>query len=869
MESTSLNKTNKKICAALLAHVDAGKTTLSEAILYTSGKIKSTGRVDNGDAYLDTNVMEKERGITIFSKQALFSYKGLSVTLLDTPGHVDFSAEMERTLQVLDYAVLLVSAADGVQGHTKTLWSLLKRYGIPTFLFVNKMDQPGADKERLLLELKESLSDNCVDFEEENEAFFDAVAMTEEAAMEEFLESGLVSEEKIVSLIQNRKLFPCFFGSALKLEGIDVLLDGLAKYTKEPFYPEQFAARVYKVGRDEKDQRLTYLKVTGGTLKNRQLIRGFDALGEEWEEKITGIRIYSGEQFEAPGEVPAGTVCAVLGLSGTFAGQGLGEEKEANMPVLEPVLTYRLSLPKGCSVNAFLPKLRLLEEEVPELKLVWEEEVSEIQVKMMGEVQISILRQMIWDRFHEDVRFDEGSIVYKETIANSVIGVGHFEPLRHYAEAHLKLGPGESGSGIQVRTNCSEDILSKNWQRLICTHVLEREHRGVLIGAPLTDVIVTLVSGKAHLKHTEGGDFRQATYRAIRQGLMKAENVLLEPYFDFRLELPTEFLGRAMTDMEKLSGKFQAPENDGERSVLTGYAPVATVRNYGKEVSSYTKGEGIFSYTLKGYFPCHNPEEIIENSSYDPEMDVFQTPDSVFCSHGAGYTVPWYEVEEHMHLPLETVQEDEEELFKKAADTFRVERKASPEEYFMGEEEALSIINQTAYANRKKDTKNPYKKTKRTVDSTAYKRTSKKVDTERYLLVDGYNIVFAWKELHELAKENIDAARGRLMDVLCNYQGYKKCTLILVFDAYKVKGNLGEMYDYHNIHIVYTKEAETADQYIEKLAHKIGREKDVTVATSDGLEQLIIRGQGCKLISAREFYEEVKRVEELIRDALP
>ena len=866
----------KRICAALLAHVDSGKTTLSEAILYKTGKKKTLGKVDHGDTFFDTDEMERERGITIFSKQAVLSYGNMELTLLDTPGHVDFSAEMERVLQVLDYAVLLISASDGIQGHTRTLWSLLEHYQIPVFLFVNKMDQPDTDREKLLKELQENLSDGCILFEdmetaEQRENFYDEVAMTEETVMETFLETGEISDEEIRRLIAHRKVFPCYFGSAKLVEGVEEFLKGFETYTLAPEYPEEFRARVFKIGRDEANKRLTYLKVTGGTLAVRQVLFGKDRAGGDWEEKVSEIRIYSGERYETVQEIRAGGVCAVTGLDHTFAGEGLGAEEALSLPVLEPVLTYTIRLPEKVSVNEFLPKLRLLEEEIPELRILWNESVEEIQARLMGEVQIEILRRIIWERFHEDVHFDEGKIVYKETISNVVEGVGHFEPLRHYAEVHLKMEPGENGSGIQVQTDCSEDLLSRNWQRLICTHVLEKEHIGVLTGAPLTDVIITVVSGRAHTKHTEGGDFRQATYRAIRQGLMKAQNVLLEPYYDFRLELPTEMLGKAMTDIEKLSGKIKTPESEGEYSILCGYAPVATMQNYGREVHSYTKGRGKFSCTLKGYYPCHNAEEVWENSDYDPEADPLHTPDSVFCSHGAGFIVPWHEVEQYMHLPLALEASPEEEMEESTVPSFSRERPAPAEEYFMGEEEVLQILGKTAYANRKNEYKHPYKKQKKTVSVSAgggRKNASAPANREKYLLVDGYNIVFAWEELNELAKTNIDSARGRLMDIMCNYQGYQKCTLILVFDAYKVKGNLGQMYDYHNIHVVYTKEAETADEYIEKLAHRIGKEYDVTVATSDGLEQLIIRGQGCKLISAREFFEEVKRVEEQIKEYL-
>lgn len=868
MTDTSENKPSNYICTALLAHVDAGKTTLSEGILYTAGVIRKPGRVDNRDAFLDTNEMERERGITIFSKQAVFTLEDKTVTLLDTPGHVDFSAEMERTLQVLDYAVLVISGADGVQGHTATLWRLLERYQIPVFLFINKMDQQGVEEEPLLREVKEQLSGNCIQFREGEESFYEDIAVCDEMLLDAYLEDGIIEEEQICRLIQERKLFPCYFGSALKLTGVKEFLAGFAKYTRIPKYPGEFGAKVFKIARDEKNNRLTFLKVTGGNLFVKQPVTNNpSAHGEEevWEEKVNQIRIYSGEHFETADQVQPGVVCAVTGLTKTYSGQGLGAEKASVLPALEPVLTYALELPQGCSANSFLPKLRILEEEEPELKISWDETLQEIQAQLMGEVQIEILRRLIWERFHVDVHFGEGKIVYKETIQNRVEGVGHFEPLRHYAEVHLLLEPGEAGSGIQVSAACSEDKLDRNWQRLACTHLEEREHPGVLMGAALTDVRITLVAGKAHLKHTEGGDFRQATYRAVRQGLMKAESVLLEPYYEYCLEVPNDMVGRAMSDIERFQGSFQAPEQAGQLTVLRGTAPVATLRNYQQEVFSYTKGLGRLNCILKGYFPCHNTEEVLESCNYDPESDVENPTGSVFCSHGAGFVVPWYEVENYMHLPLSAESQEEP---GNEAEEWQVQVPPVKEEYFMGEDEVTKILDRANGANRKNDVRNPYKKTQKKVVDAGKGKTAAKKSKERYLLVDGYNIVFAWKELNELAKVNIDAARSKLMDILCNYQGYVKCTLILVFDAYRVKGSIGRMTDYHNIHVVYTKEAETADQYIEKLAHRIGHDYQVTVATSDGLEQLIIRGQGCQLISAREFYEEVRRVEALIQDMI-
>ena len=862
-------KDKKKLAVGILAHVDAGKTTLSEAILYTCGKIRKLGRVDWKDAYLDTNEIEKERGITIFSKEAVFSLGAIEITLLDTPGHVDFSAEMERTLQVLDYAILVVSSTDGVQGHTQTLWRLLERYGIPVFLFVNKMDQTGADKDSALNGIRQQLSDNCIDFTDDTaEQFYEAAAMCDEEILDSYFDTGMISEEKIVAMIQQRKIFPCYFGSALKLTGVAEFLAGFEKYARMPEYPGEFGAKVFKIARDEQNNRLTYLKVTGGCLEVKQTLRGVVSSAEKtenWEEKVNQIRIYSGERYETVNEVSAGTVCAVTGLKYTRAGQGLGIEKEEQIPVLEPVLTYGICLPEDCSVNSFLPKLRMLEEEEPELKIVWNEKTGQLQAQLMGEVQIDVLRRMIWERFKVDVRFDTGKIVYKETIQNTVEGVGHFEPLRHYAEVHLLLEPGEEGSGIQIFYDCSEDKLDKNWQRLIGTHIAEKEHPGVLTGGMLTDVKITLVAGKAHLKHTEGGDFRQATYRAIRQGLMKAENVLLEPYYNYILQVPADQTGRAMTDIEKMCGSFSPPEQTEDICILKGSAPVATMQNYQKEVYSYTKGEGTLTCTLKGYFPCHNAQEVIENIGYQPDADTENPSGSVFCSHGAGFVVPWYEVENYMHLPLTEDARPAEEIL--LSPDMQQKMPVHKEEIFMGEEEIDEIFRRTYGANKRTEEKRYRKKTEKHTVAAGTPVPKKKSD-EEYLLVDGYNIVFAWEELNELAQTNIDAARGKLMDILCNYQGYKKCTLILVFDAYKVKGNVGQMTDYHNIHVVYTKEAETADQYIEKLAHQMGRDYHVTVATSDGLEQLIIRGQGCRLLSAREFKAEVEAVEEQIRNHL-
>ena len=879
MNNTSKNKPEKYICAGIVAHVDAGKTTLSESILYTSGAIRKMGRVDHGDAFLDTYELERSRGITIFSKQALFSLGDAQITLLDTPGHVDFSAEMERTLQVLDYAILLISGADGVQGHTLTLWKLLKRYQIPTFLFVNKMDQPGTDEKALMEELKKRLDGNCVDFsgDRDTQEWQEQLAMCDEILLERYLEEGSVEEGEISRLINERKLFPCFFGSALKMTGVQEFLQGLEKYIEMPEYPREFGAKVFKIARDSQGNRLTYMKITGGSLKVKTVLRG-QKDGEDREEKVDQIRIYSGEKYEMVNEAFAGMVCAVTGLTFTYPGQGLGREAASDMPLLEPVLTYQIQLPPECDVHKMLLNLRQLEEEEPLLHIVWNEELGEIHAQVMGEVQIEILKSLIKERFGVVVDFGSGNIVYKETIKTPVEGVGHFEPLRHYAEVHLLLEPGEPGSGMQFYTDCSEDELDKNWQRLILTHLEEKEHRGVLTGSPITDMRITLAAGRAHLKHTEGGDFRQATYRAVRQGLRKAESVLLEPYYDFRLEVPADMIGRGMADIQRMCGEFQPPQIEGETAVLTGFAPVITMRDYQNEVISYTRGMGRLFRTLKGYFPCHNQEEVVQAFCYDPEADLENPTGSVFCAHGAGFVVNWDQVEEYMHvesgLLLEPVERQPEpvEVRKK---TWKEERDA----YQATEKELEEIFTRTygpirsrvGEENLPRRSVKGWKRSHARMDNTSssYVGRTKNRNTppeKEYLLVDGYNIIFAWEDLKDLADANIDAARDKLTDMLCNYQGYKKCTLILVFDAYKVKGNPGSVQKYHNIHVVYTKEAETADQYIEKTVHEIGRKNHVTVATSDRLEQVIILGQGGTRMSARELREDMELVAGQIRE---
>lgn len=861
----------KRAVIGILAHVDAGKTTLSESMLYVSGTTRKLGRVDKGDAFLDTYELERERGITIFSKQAVFMLGETQVTLVDTPGHVDFSAEMERTLQILDYAILVINGADGVQGHTRTLWRLLARYQIPVFLFVNKMDQPDTDRAKLLSELKEKLDGACTHFgdDQDRDEFYENLAVCDETLLEDYLENGEISKEDIVKLIVERKVFPCYFGSALKLDGVEEFLQGLETYAVPPVYPETFGAKVYKIARDAQGARLTYMKITGGSLKVKSLLTNREQCqdGEEiWEEKADQIRIYSGAKFETVNEAKAGMVCAVTGLSRTMAGQGLGAEKVSELPLLEPVLTYEIQLPEECDVHKMLGNLRQLEEEAPQLHIVWDEKLGEIHAKLMGEVQIEILKRMIKERFGVLVTFGAGSIVYKETIAAPVEGVGHFEPLRHYAEVHLLLEPLESGSGLVFDADCSEDVLDRNWQRLILTHLEEKEHIGVLTGSPITDMKITLITGRAHLKHTEGGDFRQATYRAVRQGLKMAKSVLLEPYYEFRLEIPAGNVGRAMADIQKMSGSFDQPLMDGETAVIAGKAPVSTMRDYQSEVVSYTKGEGRLFCIFGGYAPCHNAEEVIAAMDYDSERDLDNPTGSVFCAHGAGYVVSWDQVPEYMHLEscLE-FEETEEELYEPEIIQPRGDAGKRLEDYWKSEKELEEIFARTYGAPKKEQSERPRRVISAPTATTAVRR-KKPANQQEFMLVDGYNIIFAWDELKELAKTNIDSARDRLKDILCNYQGYKKCTLILVFDAYRVEGHREEITDYHNIHVVFTKEAETADMFIEKTVHAIGKKYQVTVATSDGLEQVIIMGQGAKRLSALGLKEEIELVTQQMRE---
>lgn len=841
----------ENIVMGILAHVDAGKTTLSEGMLYLSGTVRKLGRVDHKDAFLDTYSLERDRGITIFSKQAVFSLGNRRINLLDTPGHVDFSAEMERALQVLDYAVLVISGADGVQGHTETLWKLLKLYEIPTFIFINKMDQPGTDRESLLTELKERLDEGCIVFGKgKNVESLEEIAMTDEAVLDYFMEHETVRNEDICRLIRERKIFPCYFGSALKLDGVQELLAGFEEYMKPFDGKKEFGARVFKISRDDKGERLTFLKVTGGKLVVKMPINK--------EEKINQIRIYSGAKYEAVNEVEAGGVCAVTGLSSSYIGQGLGVEKGTAAPFLEPVLTYQMILPEGADTTKVLRELKQLEEEEPLLNIVWNPALEEIHVQLMGEVQTEILKTMIAERFHLDVEFGTGKIVYKETIKSPVVGVGHYEPLRHYAEVHLKMEPLEAGSGLVFDTDCSEDVLDRNWQRLILTHLQEREHPGVLTGAPITDMKITIVAGRAHLKHTEGGDFRQATYRAVRQGLKSAESLLLEPWYSFVLEVPSEQVGRAMSDIGQMNGSFEGPEAEDKQGMvrLTGTAPASEMRDYQREVWAYTKGCGRITLTLKGYEPCHNAEEVIEEIGYDSERDVDNPTGSVFCAHGAGFLVKWDEVPEYMHIKEDFLAEkpgiEQDEVMAVQMGNHCNYSGGYSSSY--DDDPELLTIMEREFGSKQKE-RDRYSSYRKQTVSTPVRHTTVIKENEpkkEYLLVDGYNIIFAWEELNELAKASIDAARNKLMDILSNYQGFIGCTLILVFDAYKVKGNQGEVQKYHNIYVVYTKEAETADQYIEKTTHEIGRKYKVTVATSDALEQVIVMGQGA-IESLREI----------------
>lgn len=853
MNTTPENQQKKHICAALLAHVDAGKTTLSEALLYESGVIRTRGRVDHKDAFLDTSPLERERGITIFSKQACFSYGNMDVTMLDTPGHVDFSSEMERTLQVIDYAVLIISGTDGVQGHTETVWKLLQKYRIPTFFFVNKMDLPGADKAAVLKELQAKLSPYCVDFTEEEELLCENVAMCEETLLETYLEEGTFDLKKEVRrLVSGTLLYPCYFGSALQNEGVEALLEGLESYTKMPEYQKEFAGKVYKITRDDAGQRLTHMKLTGGELKLCDEIEGIG--------KVNEIRVYSGEKYTLQQEVKAGDICAVPGFTDTYAGQGVGKEADFCANQLAPVCNYQILLPEGTEEAIAWRQLKQLEEEDPNLHLSWQAQTREIFIQPMGEVQLEVIKRMVSERYGMDIAFGSATILYRETIEDTVIGMGHFEPLRHYAEVHLKMEPLPRGSGLQFVTECSEDELDLNWQRLILTHLGEKEFTGVLTGSPITDIKFTLIAGRAHLKHTEGGDFRQATYRAVRQGLRQAKSRLLEPMYQFRMEVPMEQIGRVMSDVGKMHGTFRQQPDDGEMSAIEGICPVASMAGYGTEFAAFTKGRGRMTLSFCGYEPCHNESEVVKNCKYDPDADVENTADSVFCAHGSGFVVPWNEVAKHVHV--DTSIKKRQPVKASTA----VPKEPSKKNSKMSEEKELQAIFERTFGPVKTRVETPAKKVIKAESGKTKTKEYKPVYEEEYLLVDGYNIIFAWDELKALAAENLEGARTKLMEIMCNYQGFCGCHLILVFDAYKVKGNPGSVEQFHNISVVYTKEAETADMYIEKTTKEIARKKRVRVATSDGMEQIIILGHGATRISARAFQEEVKRVNDRIAE---
>ena len=867
MEQAEMQNTPKRLVVGILAHVDSGKTTLSEAMLYRSGTIRKLGRVDHKDAFLDTDALEKARGITIFSKQALLNVKNTAVTLLDTPGHVDFSTETERTLQVLDYAVLVISGTDGVQSHTETLWRLLRRYHVPTFVFINKMDLPGPGREALLAQLTHRLGEGFVDFGTDADARSEALALCDERLMEAVLENGTLSDAQITAAIARRHVFPCWFGAALKLEGVDALLAGLDAYTRPAPALDAFGAKVFKLSPDEQGGRLTWLRVTGGSLKVKALLQG-EADGEPWAEKANQLRLYSGAKYTLAEEVFPGQVCAVTGLTRARPGEGLGAQRDGDLPVLEPVLSYQVLLPEGADVHAALGKLHRLEEEEPQLHVVWNETLGEIHVQLMGEVQLEVLRSLLAERYGLCVEFGPGGILYKETITEPMEGVGHYEPLRHYAEVHLKLEPLPAGSGLQFAADCREEVLDKNWQRLVLTHLEEKQHLGVLIGASLTDVKITLIAGRAHLKHTEGGDFRQATYRAVRQGLMMAHRIgktqLLEPWYAFRLEVPAENLGRALNDIQRMEGSFDPPETspDGQTATLTGKAPAAAMGSYPMEVVGYTRGRGRLSLTLDGYRPCHNTQQVVEAAGYEPEHDVENPADSVFCAHGAGFVVPWDQVRNYMHVDSGWGKAKPAEAAAPAAP----QRRAAAYRATLEEDEELLKIFERTYGPIKRDPLaafRPVQKRERP-DFAAEQWTI----APEYLLVDGYNIIFAWEELNALSKQSLDAARKKLADILCNYQGFKKCVVILVFDAYRVPGSPGSIEQYHNIHIVYTKEAETADMFIEHVTHEIGKDRRVRVATSDGMEQIIILGHGALRVSARMFHEEVQQVEKEIKQLI-
>lgn len=856
----------KKIAVGILAHVDSGKTTLSEALMYCSGNISKLGRVDHRDSFLDTFSLERDRGITIFSKQAVMKYNNTDFTLLDTPGHIDFSAEAERTLQVLDYAILVISGTNGVQSHTATLWKLLKRYNVPCFIFVNKMDLDGADKLAIMAQLRTNLDENCVDFTYQNtDSFRENVAVCDEQMLEKYYETESIEKADIIRAIKERKLFPCMFGSALKLDGVREFLTLLDEYTQMPDYPSEFGAKAFKIANDNQGNRLTFLKVTGGSLKVREVLISDK---NKNSEKVNRIRVYSGEKFTAIDEAAAGTVCAVTGITFAKSGDGLGIESDSDLPMLEPVLTYKVDLTDGTDPHTALAKLKILENEDPQLNVVWNSRLAEIQIQLMGEIQLEVLKSIIFERFGMTVEFSTGNIIYKETIENIVDGVGHFEPLKHYAEVHLLIKPLKRGSGIIINSRCKEDLLDRNWQRLILTHLHEKTHLGVLTGSPITDVEITLVSGRAHAKHTEGGDFRQATYRAVRQGLRSAKSILLEPVYEFTLEVPNENIGRAMSDIQRMNGTFSSPESRGDVTVLSGTCPVSEMRSYTKEVMQYTHGKGKLACILKGYEPCHNAEEVIESIGYDCDADLENPCGSVFCSHDAGYNVPWNEVAQHMHLPsiLEPVKEDSVSTNSKNA----FEKCKNQDDVFALDKELMQIFEQTYGPITHKKAPEKRKVTAVSAIDKAAEKLMKnpQYNGTEYLLIDGYNVIFAWEHLKELTERSLDGARQVLINILCNYQGYSKCNLILVFDAYRVKGQYREVETVNGISIVYTKEAETADMYIEKVTHKLAKNNRVRVVTSDALEQMIILGNGALRVPSLAFLEEVRQAEEEIRNII-
>ena len=856
----------KKLVVGILAHVDSGKTTLSEAMLYRSGAISKLGRVDHRDSFLDTNSLERDRGITIFSKQAVMTVGDTELTLLDTPGHVDFSAETERTLQVLDYAILVISGTDGVQSHTQTLWKLLKKYNVPCFIFVNKMDLDGTDREVVLNNLKSRLSERIVDFSASDGEFYESIALCDESLLNSYYETETVAQSDIITAIKRRRVFPCVYGSALRLEGVDEFLQFFCDYTDVNTYGDKFGAKVYKISQDAQGNRLTHMKITGGTLKVKEVLKSDRNVNSE---KVNQIRIYSGDKFSAVPEAEAGTVCAVTGITFASSGDGLGIEGDSGLPVLEPVLTYRMELPDGIDVHTALEKMRILENEDPQLNIVWNERLGEIQVQLMGDIQLEILKSIIAERFGFDVGFGRGNIIYKETIADTVEGVGHFEPLRHYAEVHLILKPAKRDSGLVFRSECKEDLLDKNWQRLILTHLYEKTHVGVLTGSPITDMEIILASGRAHPKHTEGGDFRQATYRAVRHGLRSAESILLEPVYEFALEVPNENVGRAMADIQRMSGTFEPPETMGEYSVIKGTAPVSEMCDYNRELVQYTHGTGKLVCALKGYEPCHNAEQVIEQLAYDCDGDTANTADSVFCSHGAGYNVRWDEVKSHMHLPSALPSPRKNTAVSEVSYDFS--KVKTQKDIFALDKELMQIFEKTYGAVKSRtafDNQTSFNApAKVSAEKQPKRKIPKKFEGEEYLLVDGYNVIFAWDSLRALSESSIDGARVALTNILCNYQGYKKCEVILVFDAYKVKGDR-EIEKVDNINIVYTKEAETADMYIEKVSHKLAKNHKVRVVTSDSLEQLIILGNGALRVSSQAFYSEVKEAEEEIRNII-